>query len=369
MEAVGQLTGGLAHDFNNMLTVVIGNLDALGRALKDSGRTADRVQMALTGAMSCAELTRRLLAFARRQPLQPTAIDFGALISNVAKLLERTLGEKIKIELQLAKNLWQGLADSAQVESALMNLAVNARDAMPEGGKLTITAENATLDQNREPYEARGEFVMLSVSDTGCGMPPEVVERVFEPFFTTKQTGHGTGLGLSMVYGFVKQSGGYIKIESEVGKGTAVRIYLPKAKKSAATRERVSHAVAPVTAIGLGRRLLLVEDDAGVRAVTAAFLKELQFTIMEADSGASALQILQQSPDSIDLLFSDVVMPGELSGIALAAAARKLRPDLRILLTSGYTESFHEGGEHNELLPKPYREADLLAKLQQFFPE
>lgn len=370
MEAVGQLTGGLAHDFNNMLTVVIGNLDALARALKDSGRNADRVQMALTGAMSCAELTRRLLAFARRQPLQPEAIDFESLINNVVNLMGRTLGEKVRIELRLPTALWHGLADAAQVESALMNLAVNARDAMPDGGTLTIESCNVPPELSREFDDAGGEYVMLIVSDTGCGMPPEVLERAFDPFFTTKQTGRGSGLGLSMVYGFVKQSGGHIKIGSEVGVGTTVRLYFPKAQLPPTRVDRVASAPPlPTQSIGAHRRVLLVEDDAGVRAVTAALLRELHFDILEAENGNAALELLHRTDGQIDLLFSDVIMPGGTSGIELAAEARKLRPGLCILLTSGYSESFRNNEGLGELLPKPYREAELMNKLRKLFPE
>lgn len=368
MEAVGQLTGGLAHDFNNMLTVVIGNLDALARALKDSGRNADRVQMALTGAMSCAELTRRLLAFARRQPLQPEAIDFSSLVGNVTNLIARTLGEKVTIDVHVPPGIWYGLADSVQVESALMNLAVNARDAMPQGGMLTIEAANVDSEQAREFDDAAGEYVMLAVRDTGCGMSAAVLERAFDPFFTTKRTGRGSGLGLSMVYGFVKQSGGHIRIDSEVDQGTLVRLYFPKADSAPQPSERAVNPPLPMQALGARRRVLLVEDDAGVRAVTAALLKELQFDIIEAENGVVALELLRSTPAAIDLLFSDVIMPGGTSGIDLAAAARELRPDMRVLLTSGYSESFINSEGLGELLPKPYREADLMSKLRKMFP-
>lgn len=369
MEAVGQLTGGLAHDFNNMLTVVIGNLDALGRSLQGSGRNSDRVQMALTGAMSCAELTRRLLAFACKQPLQPSTLDFSSLIVTVAKLLERTLGEKTQIEVKLAEDLWHGVADAAQLESALMNLAVNARDAMPEGGSLLIEAKNVCLqhDENELITTLDGDYILLTVSDTGCGMPPEVIQRVFEPFFTTKKLGRGSGLGLSMVYGFVKQSGGDVKIESTVDHGTAVHLYFPRSTAQADQRVPISPDRNKLTIAGRGRTILLVEDDAGVLAVTAALLHELEFTVLEASDGVKALQTLRANSANIDLLFTDIVMPGGMSGIELVARAREIRPDLRVLLTSGYSESFMDGEHHGPLLTKPYREADLLLKLTQLF--
>jgi CheY-like chemotaxis protein len=367
MEAVGQLTGGLAHDFNNMLTVVIGNLDSLAKATKGTGRDFDRTQMALTGALSCAELTRRLLAFARRQPLRPEAVDFSHLIYGVTKLLHRTLGESVAIDVDIVNGLWYGMVDPVQLESALMNLCVNARDAMPNGGRITIEAHNTSLTREqlmREVDLPAGEFVMLRVSDTGLGMTPEVAGRAFEPFYTTKHLGHGSGLGLSMVYGFAKQSGGHVKIDSTIGEGTSVRLYLPRTDSVPSSLTASSAEAAQIS--GHNRMILLVEDDAGVRAVTAAALKELQFQVIEAASGHAALEILRNGGAQFDLLFTDIVMPGGISGLQLATEARNENPDLRVLFTSGYSNSYC--GEQGELLPKPYRQADLVAKLAKLLP-
>jgi PAS domain S-box-containing protein len=365
MEAVGQLTGGIAHDFNNMLTVVIGNLDSLARALKGTGRNFDRAQMALTGALSCAELTRRMLAFARRQPLQPSAVHLGEVSRNITKLLGRTLGERIHIDVIVQEDLWNVLADPAQVESSLINLAVNARDAMPEqGGTLTIETRNVGRNE-RDADIPEGEFVLLSVTDTGAGMTPEVLERALEPFFTTKRMGHGTGLGLSMVYGFVKQSGGHVKIISHPGRGTSVRIYLPRTDALPAT---VAAAGEDLSLSGRDRTILLVEDDAGVRAVTAAMLKELQFTVIEADNGARALDIVDREAD-IDLLFTDIVMPGGMNGFELGRLARERRPHLPVLYATGYSASYAAPEKGADMLAKPYREADLRSKLRGLLPK
>jgi PAS domain S-box-containing protein len=360
MEAIGQLTGGIAHDFNNMLTVVIGNLDSLARSLKGTGRNFDRAQMALTGALSCAELTRRMLAFARRQPLQPSPVHLGETSRNIAKLLSRTLGERIQIDVRIADDLWHVLADPAQVESSLINLAVNARDAMMDGGgTLTIQARNVDRDE-READVPEGQFVLLSVTDTGVGMTPEVLERALEPFFTTKRLGHGTGLGLSMVYGFVKQSGGHVKIISTPGRGTSVRIYLPRTESIPATNGAAGE---DLSLSGLDRTILLVEDDAGVRAVTAAMLKELQFNVIEADSGPRALDIVDRQSE-IDLLFTDIVMPGGMNGFELGRLARERRPQLPVLYATGYSASYAAPEKGADMLAKPYREADLRSKLR-----
>ncbi len=293
MEAVGQLTGGIAHDFNNMLTVVIGNLDSLARSLRGTGRNFGRAEMALTGALSCAELTRRLLAFARRQPLQPSSVNLSQMCRHVAKLLGRTLGERIRIDIKSEPSLWPVLADPAQVESSLINLAVNARDAMSEGGTLTLESSNVTSYGEDADIPA-GDFVLLSVADTGVGMTPEVLERAVEPFFTTKNLGHGTGLGLSMVYGFVKQSGGHVKIESAPNRGTRVKLYLPRSEAVAQTADVVSETEAAAVS-GRDRTILLVEDDAGVRAVTAAMLKELRPTRANAWHGGPPTMMSKKS--------------------------------------------------------------------------
>jgi PAS domain S-box-containing protein len=361
MEAVGQLTGGIAHDFNNMLTVVIGNLDALARALRGTGRNFGRAEMALTGALSCAELTRRLLAFARRQPLQPSPVHLGQMCRNVAKLLGRTLGERIRIEIKGGDpGLWHVLADPAQVESSLINLAVNARDAMSEGGTLTIETSNISSHGEEGDIPA-GDFVLLSVTDTGVGMTADVLERAVEPFFTTKHLGHGTGLGLSMVYGFVKQSGGHVKIESAPNRGTRVRLYLPRSEAAVQLAAAASETERAEIS-GRDRTILLVEDDAGVRAVTAAMLKELQFTVIEADNGSHALDIVDRQPD-IDLLFTDIVMPG-MNGFELGRLARERRPQLPVLYATGYSASYTAPEKGADVLAKPYRECDLLTKLR-----
>jgi PAS domain S-box-containing protein len=364
MEAVGQMTGGIAHDFNNMLTVVIGNLDSLAHALKGTGRNFDRAQMALTGALSCAELTRRMLAVARRQPLQPRAVHLGDMCRTIAKLLNRTLGEGIQIDVRDDNGeLWHVLVDPAQVESSLINLAVNARDAMTEGGTLTIEARNVTRADHDEEIGS-GDFVLLSVSDTGIGMTAEVLERAIEPFFTTKRLGQGTGLGLSMVYGFVKQSGGHVKIESTVGHGTKVKLYLPRTDAVAQPEATISDTELAAVS-GRDRTILLVEDDAGVRAVTAAMLKDLQFTVIEADNGARALDIVDRE-SAIDLLFTDIVMPG-MNGFELGRLARERRPQLPVLYATGYAASYTAPEKDADVLSKPYRETDLLMKLRTLF--
>jgi PAS domain S-box-containing protein len=360
MEAVGQLTGGIAHDFNNMLTVVIGNLDALARALRGTGRNFGRAEMALTGALSCAELTRRLLAFARRQPLRASPVHLGQMCRNVAKLLGRTLGERICIEIKDESNLWPVLADPAQVESSLINLAVNARDAMTEGGTVTIETRNVT-SYGADADIPLGDFVLLAVTDTGVGMTAEVLERAVEPFFTTKNLGHGTGLGLSMVYGFVKQSGGHVKIESAPNRGTRVKLYLPRSDATVQPADVAGDAESAEVS-GRDRTILLVEDDAGVRAVTAAMLKELQFTVIEADNGSHALDIVDREP-AIDLLFTDIVMPG-MNGFELGRLARERRPQLPVLYATGYAASYTAPEKGADVLAKPYREADLLTKLR-----
>jgi PAS domain S-box-containing protein len=363
MEAVGQLTGGIAHDFNNMLTVVIGNLDSLARALRGTGRNFGRAEMALTGALSCAELTRRLLAFARRQPLQPSSVNLSQMCRNVAKLLGRTLGERIRIEIRCEPSVWPVLADPAQVESSLINLAVNARDAMTEGGTLTVETANLT-SRGADGDIPAGDFVLLSVTDTGIGMTAEVLERAVEPFFTTKNLGHGTGLGLSMVYGFVKQSGGHVKIESAPNRGTRVKLYLPRGEPVAQVADAAMETETAELS-GRDRTILLVEDDAGVRAVTAAMLKELQFTVIEADNGSHALDIVDRQPD-IDLLFTDIVMPG-MNGFELGRLARERRPQLPVLYATGYAASYTAPEKGADVLAKPYREADLLTKLRVLF--
>lgn len=280
---------------------------------------------------------------------------------NTVKFLGRTLGESVTLEVRVQDDLWCVLADPAQVESSLINLAVNARDAMAAGGTLIVDVRNVTLERPETDVPA-GDFVVLSVTDTGSGMPQEVLNRALEPFFTTKKMGHGTGLGLSMVYGFVKQSDGHVRIESEVGRGTSVRLYLPRTEAHA-EQEVTTVEEALGTFSGRDCTVLLVEDDAGVRAVTAALLKELRFSVIEADSGASALDIIDREP-GIDLLFTDIVMPGGMNGFELGRLARERRADLPVLYATGYAASFSASERHADVLTKPYRETELLAKLR-----
>jgi len=362
MEAIGQLTGGIAHDFNNMLSVIIWNLDVVTRSLKGTGKLHERSQMALNGALNCAELIRQLLAFARHQPRQPKVIQISELVPRMAKMLSPVLGERIKVGVSLVEGIWPVFADPAQIESILLNLAINARDAMPDGGTLIIECANIRHDSpDLDP--APGEYVTLSVTDTGVGMPQEVIDRAFEPFFTTKESGKGSGLGLSMVYGFAKQSAGHVTIESKVGLGTTVRIYLPRAEAAHADAEQDWDAEPDL--VETGRAILVVEDDDDVRAVTVARLQDLGYAVFEAEGASRAIEILR-SPATIDLLFTDVVMPGGMSGLELAQHACEMRPGVKVLYASGYASSFHAARHVNgELLQKPYGDRDLRAALSR----
>lgn len=367
MEAVGQLTGGVAHDFNNLLAITLGNLELLDEQLAGQPQLRDLVQRALDAAERGATLTQRLLAFSRRQPLQPEPTNLNKLVAGMIDLLRRTLGETIQIETQLATDLGQTIVDPTQLESALLNLALNARDAMPKGGKLVIETANTQFDDAymaAHHYVRPGHYIMLAVSDTGAGMTPEVLARAFEPFFTTKQVGKGSGLGLSMVYGLVKQSGGHINIYSEVGRGTTVRAYLPQAE-STAVLTKVNTPESPLH-YGKAEMILVVEDDANVRQLAVSILTSLGYSTVEADNAKAALQLLDKKPQ-IALLFSDIVLPGNMDGIDLAREARRRWPDLKILLTSGYTE--HALVQDDSLMTgvaliaKPYRKASLASKL------
>ncbi|PWB63499.1 MAG: hybrid sensor histidine kinase/response regulator, partial [Bradyrhizobiaceae bacterium] len=367
LEAIGQLTGGIAHDFNNLLTVVIGSLDLLEDRVGSDPAASEYARAALTAALRGAELTRQLLAFARRQSLDAKVIAVNDRVAATLGLLRRTLGEEIEVTTALAADPWPAFADPVQLESALINLAINARDAMPDGGRLTIETANARLDEDyarQNADVAPGDYVMLAVADTGSGMSPDVLARVFEPFFTTKEPGRGTGLGLSMVYGFARQSQGHVRIASEVGHGTTVRLYVPRA----ATVARASEAQ-PLVVPGArpGERILVVEDNPAVRQVVTLQLAELGYHVVEAQNGEGALGILERG-EPIDLVFTDVVMPGGMNGDALARAARSLRPGLRVLLTSGFAKSTTEDRtspeEFKHLLSKPYRKIDLALKLR-----
>jgi DNA-binding response OmpR family regulator/nitrogen-specific signal transduction histidine kinase len=341
MEALGQLTGGIAHDFNNFLTIVIGNVDMARRALTNNevsraGRAIDNAQK---GAERAATLTQRLLAFSRRQPLAPKPIDVDRLVAGMGDLLHRALGEIVGLETVSTAGLWKVEADPNQLEATILNLAVNARDAMPEGDKLTIETANVRLDEQYAGAHAEvapGSYVLLAVTDTGHGMSREVLSKALDPFFTTKGIGRGTGLGLSMAYGFVKQSGGHLKIYSEEGQGTTVKIYLPRLLR---VGEAVDEAEsAPVDRIKRDRSILVVEDDDDVRAYTVEILRELGYRVLEAHDGPSALRLIERQDRPIDLMFTDVVMPG-MSGRELADRARAVQPELKIIYTSGYTRN------------------------------
>ncbi len=372
MEAVGQLTGGIAHDFNNLLTVVIGNIDMGLRALDAAGGDP-RVRRALLnaqkGAERAASLTQRLLAFSRRQPLAPKPLDLDRLIANMSDLLTRALGETIHLEITTTPGLWRVEVDPNQMESAILNLALNARDAMPRGGTLTIESANAQLDEAyvaSHPEVAPGPYVVIAVTDTGLGMSKETLGRAFEPFFTTKDVGKGTGLGLSMVYGFTKQSGGHVKLYSEENCGTTVKIYLPRLVRQVG---EPSESL-PADDLETGRReetILAVEDNDDVRAYTVECLRELGYRVLEAHDAASALRLLERQDNPIDLLFTDVVMPGA-SGRELAEAARARQPNLRVLYTSGYTRNaIVHGGRLDagvEMISKPFTVQALARKVR-----
>jgi PAS domain S-box-containing protein len=367
MEAVGELTGGIAHDFNNILTVITGTIEILADAVADKPGLAAVAKMIDEAAGRGADLTQRLLAFARRQPLQPREIDVNTLVIDATKLLRPTLGEHIEIKTALAGDLKAALVDPHQLSSALLNLAINARDAMPEGGKLMLETSNVHLDENYAKANSEvqpGDYVLIAVSDTGEGIPADIRDRVFEPFFTTKEVGRGTGLGLSMVYGFIKQSGGHIKIYSEVGHGTTIKLYLPKASAEAQAAQEV--ASAPIE--GGSETILVVEDDALVRNYVVAQLKSLRYDVLTAANAAEALNIIDRS-DGLDLLFTDVIMPGTMNGRQLSDEAAKRRPGLKVLFTSGYTENaiVHHGRLDPGvlLLAKPYRKADLARMIRR----
>jgi signal transduction histidine kinase len=369
MEALGQLTGGLAHDFNNHLGIIIGNLDLLGETLAGDPEQKELIDDALAAAFNGADLTRRLLAFARKQPLRPARVDTNQLIGEITKLLRRTLGERIEITLNFDATIPPILVDPAQLESAIANLANNARDAMPGGGQLTITTGVRYLDQDYAAEHAEvtpGAYVMIDVSDTGCGMAPETLAKVFEPFFTTKEPGRGTGLGLSMVFGFLKQSGGHINVYSELGKGTTFRLYLrPDASAADALEQPASGAEEPV---GTGEHILVVEDNVKLRAVLVKQLADLRYRVCEASSADAALKLIDGG-EAIDLLLTDIVMPGKLDGCALAREFVARRPGGRVLLTSGFPSSRLseiEGlGASLRLLDKPYRKQDLARALRE----
>jgi PAS domain S-box-containing protein len=369
MEAVGQLTGGVAHDFNNLLTVIIGQIELVSEAVSGDAQLASLVTSIDEAAERGAQLTQRMLAFARKQPLQARTFDLNEVVERMAPMLQRTLGEDIAIKVIPGKGLGQAVADPSQVEDAILNLAVNARDAMPSGGQLVIETANASLD---DAYAARnveiapGDYVVVTVTDSGTGMPQEVIERAFEPFFTTKDVGRGTGLGLSMVYGFVKQSGGHVKIYSELGHGTAIKIYLPRTANVAAAIDAARAAGAEARALRQ-ETVLVVEDEPAVRAVAVRHLTTLGYQVLEAEDGPAALKLLQAAT-GIDLLFTDLIMPNGMNGQELFRKARERRPALKALFTSGYSEQFIKARDAVDrdipMIGKPYRRQALAEKIR-----
>ncbi len=366
LEAVGQLTGGVAHDFNNVLQVIMSNLQMLQMTLAGNQAAQRRLEAAAFAADRGAKLSSQLLSFARRQPLQPLAVNLSSVLRRMDDLLRRSLGEAVHIETVVSGGLWTTLADPHQLENVILNLAINARDAMKGSGRLTLELGNALLDDQYVANERdvpAGQYVMLAISDNGCGMPPAVRERAFEPFFTTKREGEGTGLGLSMAYGFVKQSQGHIRIYSEVGAGTTIKIYLPRCHEPEAELAETGAG----RAVGGIETILVVEDDAAVQATTVDILSGLGYRVLKANDGASALTILQ-SGMPVDLLFTDVVMPGPVRSPELARKAKQLLPRIEVLYTSGYTQNaiVHDGrlDPGVELISKPYRREDLARKIR-----
>ncbi|OCJ16439.1 hybrid sensor histidine kinase/response regulator [Rhizobium sp. AC44/96] len=366
MEAVGQLTGGIAHDFNNLLTVISGNLEMLESSLHDEAQK-ELLREAQDAADDGAKLTSQLLSFGRRQPLDPKSVDVGSLLSSFSELLRRTLGEAIELRTRIRGSGHTALVDSSQLQNALLNLALNARDAMPTGGSLTLEISRAQLDRdyaNMYPQVRPGDYVLVAVTDTGTGMSEEVKARAFEPFFTTKGVGSGTGLGLSMVYGFVKQLGGHIQLYSEIDKGTTIRIYLPAV--GAAPMRDPRDAARPDAQLGGREKILVVEDDERVRRIVVARLTKAGYSVIEASTGAHALEFLSKD-EPIDLLFTDIVMPGGMTGDELARRAVLLRPDLKVLFTSGYAEPSiaRRPIPKASWLKKPYTAQDLAIRLRQ----
>ena len=367
MDAIGQLTGGVAHDFNNLLTVITGTIEILSAGLSDQPELATISHMIDQAATRGADLTRQLLAFARKQPLQPRNTDINNLIVDTGKLLRPTLGEQVEIDLKLQTDCWRALIDPSQLSTALINLAVNARDAMGDGGKITFGTANVSFEpsvSDTNPEANPGDYIMITVSDTGAGIPAAIRDKVFEPFFTTKELGKGTGLGLSMVYGFVKQSGGHVKIDSEEGRGTTISLYLPRGTQGAALPDATT-ASEPKRG---SETILVVEDDALVRTYVVAQLQSLGYRTITAANGPDALALLDQNV-AFDALFTDVVMPGGMNGRELADAVTRRRPGIPVLFTSGYPDAamMHEGrlDPGVALLNKPYRQSDLARLMRE----
>ena len=371
MEAIGQLTGGVAHDFNNLLMVIMGNLEYAQRTMASWNdeahqRLARRVDYAMQGAQRAASLTKRLLAFSRQQPLNPTPIDVNRLLPGLSELLSRAVGEQISLEIVGGGGLWTTEVDGGELEAAILNLVVNARDAMPNGGKLTIEASNSYLDEaycKEQVDVSPGQYVLIAVSDNGSGMPPEILKRAFDPFFTTKQTGQGTGLGLSQVYGFVKQSKGHVKIYSETGEGTTVKVYLPRSFREAL---RVNEIRVEPSKRGEGERILVAEDDEDVRRYVAETLRDLGYSVLQAENGEAALKLLDRN--AVALLLTDVVMPG-MNGRKLADEAKLCHSGLRILFMTGYSRNaiVHQGrlDPGVDLIQKPISTEQLAAAVRR----
>jgi two-component system, NtrC family, sensor kinase len=366
MEAVGPLTGGVAHDFNNLLTIIIGNLGIAKRGVVEA-RAERALNNALVGAERAAQLTQRLLAFSRRQPLNPRVLDANKLILSISDLLARTLGEDIELETIGGAGLWSVEVDASELESTLLNLALNARDAMPEGGKLTIETSNAYLDEEycrQHDGVIPGQYILIAVSDSGAGMSTETADRAFEPFFTTKEAGKGTGLGLSQVYGFMKQSEGHVKIYSEPGDGTTIKLYLPRRDGDEAL---ISEEDSEGSDRGRGETILVVEDDDGVRQYAAEILRDLNYQVIEAKDSATALRLLD-ADKQFDLMLTDVVLPGK-NGRELANEVEKRRPDVKIIFMTGYSRNaiVHHGrlDAGTELIPKPLIERVMARKIRQ----
>ncbi len=376
MESIGQLTGGIAHDFNNMLAIVIGSLDMARRRVGEDGdeRVIKGIDNAIEGAERAAQLTSRLLAFSRQQPLEPKATDLNKLVGGMSELLRRTIGEDVRVETVLAGGLWRAHIDANQLENAILNLCVNARDAMPGGGRVTIETANAHLDDAycaAHDEVSAGQYVLVSVTDTGTGMPPEIIERAFEPFFTTKGVGKGTGLGLSQVFGFVKQSRGHVKIYSEQSQGTIIKIYLPRHYGDDAQTGFTSPLADSLPRARGDEIILVVEDEDRVRHMSVDALRELGYTVVQASDGEQALSLLTIQP-RIDMLFTDIVMPG-INGRILADRARESRPDLKVLYTTGYTRNaiVHNGmlDPGVAFLAKPFTLDQLAGKVRQVLDE
>jgi PAS domain S-box-containing protein len=369
MEAIGQLTGGIAHDFNNLLAIIQGNIELVQDRVKDDPKLAEMIDYALRASERGASLTKRLLAYSRQQPLAPKPVDIAVLIAGMTDLLRRALGETIEVRSHMAPGLWPTRIDPNELEHAMLNLAVNARDAMPNGGTLSIEAENTHLDAAYAEHNLEvkpGPYVMIAITDSGSGMPKEVIDHVFEPFFTTKPVGQGSGLGLSMVYGFVKQSGGHIKLYSESGHGTTIKLYLPRIAEHREAEPEVHDAA--IAADPKNEVVLVVEDDPDVRKLVLGMVDSLGYRTISAIDGPSALEALERV-GKVDLLFTDVVLPRGMNGAVLAKAAQERQAGLRVLYMSGYTRNaiLHNGAldEGVQLITKPFRKADLALKLRE----